>query len=174
MIAFLQDGDIWTMAIDGDEAHPPRPFLETDANESHVAFSPDGSWLAYVADYTGHSEIYVRPFPGPTPETRVSTAIGRSAGWSRDGRRLLYRDGAGMLQAVEFAVRDGAFVPEAPRALLDVSSYEWGAPTREWDVTLDGSFVLLWGVYPEPQPVTRIHVVLNWFDELKRLVPTDP
>jgi len=24
------------------------------------------------------------------------------------------------------------------------------------------------------EPCTRLHVVLNWFDELKRLVPTDP
>jgi hypothetical protein len=33
-------------------------------------------------------------------------------------------------------------------------------------------FVALAGSRREPEPVTSVHIVQNWFEELKRLVPT--
>jgi len=38
-----------------------------------------------------------------------------------------------------------------------------------WDVAPDGSHVI--ALEKRPQP--RLRVILNWFDELKRLVPTE-
>jgi len=41
-----------------------------------------------------------------------------------------------------------------------------------YDVSLNGQrFLRIQPTEPEP-PADRIHIVLNWFDELKRLVPT--
>ena len=45
-------------------------------------------------------------------------------------------------------------------------------PERSWDVSADGKRFLL--VKPGPltdKPVTMMHVVLNWAEELKRLAP---
>ena len=42
-------------------------------------------------------------------------------------------------------------------------------PGLSYDVGPDGRFVLIEG--PPETPVTRFNVVLNWFDDLKRLVP---
>ncbi len=41
-----------------------------------------------------------------------------------------------------------------------------------YDVSSDGSqFLMIRRLIPPPQ--TQINIVLNWFEELKRLVPTD-
>jgi hypothetical protein len=38
------------------------PFLATDANESSAKFSPDGKWIVYASDESGHPEVYAQPF----------------------------------------------------------------------------------------------------------------
>ena len=63
------------------------------------------------------------------------------------------------------------FDASAPRELFD-RAYSGTATTRSYDVSLDGRFVML-NEWTHPlQPVTQMHVILNWFEELKRLVPT--
>ncbi len=37
----------------------------------------------------------------------------------------------------------------------------------------DGAFIFM-RVAEEPPPLNRLILITNWFDELKRLVPTDP
>jgi len=49
----------------GWKSGPAKSFLNTPFNEFYPAFTPDGRWLAYMSNETGHYEIYVRPFPGP-------------------------------------------------------------------------------------------------------------
>jgi hypothetical protein len=45
-------------------------------------------------------------------------------------------------------------------------------PVRGWDVTADRQrFLLLRNVASTDKPVTEMHVVLNWTEELKRRVP---
>ena len=47
------------------------------------------------------------------------------------------------------------------------------APVRSWDVSADGQrFLLRDPIESTDKPVTAMHVVLNWAEELKRLVPT--
>ena len=73
VIAYLQGGDIWVLPPDGE----PAPFFTSDETERWATFSPDGRWLAYVSGQTGESEVYVRPYPGPVPATRISSGGGR-------------------------------------------------------------------------------------------------
>jgi hypothetical protein len=42
----------------------------------------------------------------------------------------------------------------------------------QYDVSADGERFLMIQV-PETEPVTELNVVFNWFEELKRLLPTD-
>ena len=42
---------------------------------------------------------------------------------------------------------------------------------RSYDVAADGRFLMIQPMITEQDG--QIHVVLNWFEELKRLVPTD-
>ena len=60
--------------------------------------SPDGRWLAYQSDESGHHEIYVRPFPRLSNGVwQASTNGGTSPRWSKRGAELLYYDGRGIL-----------------------------------------------------------------------------
>lgn len=59
--------------------------------------------------------------------------------------------------------------------LLIPNNYYWGAEGRAWDLAPDGRFLLMKnpsaapGVQQETTP--KIRVVVNWAEELKRLVP---
>ena len=49
-------------------------------------------------------------------------------------------------------------------------SFARGLGRSGYDVDSEGRFLM---VKDEEQPANQINVVLNWFEELKRLVPTE-
>ena len=53
-------------------------------------FSPDGRWLAYSSNESGHHEVYVRPFPGPGGKWQISTRVAGLPTWSRTKQELFY------------------------------------------------------------------------------------
>ena len=60
-----------------------------------------------------------------------------------------------------------------PRLLFETKNgeYDRTAPERAWDATPDGTRLLLVRHdATNDKPVTSLHVVLNWIDELKRRV----
>jgi serine/threonine protein kinase/Tol biopolymer transport system component len=52
--------------------------------------SPDGQWLAYVANEAGRYDVYVRRFPTGEGKTVVSPAGGIEPAWRRDGKELFF------------------------------------------------------------------------------------
>ena len=63
----------------------------------------------------------------------------------------------------------GEFATGTPRVLFDDHYMEHIAYGRTYDITPDGQrFVMVKDMSPPPR---RIAVVLNWFEELKRLAP---
>jgi hypothetical protein len=67
------------------------------------------------------------------------------------------------------------FRVDTPRLLFKVKAgeYDSTSPDRSWDVSADGQrFLVSRSVESTDKPVTVMHVVLNWAEELKRLVPT--
>jgi hypothetical protein len=61
------------------------------------------------------------------------------------------------------------FAAGTPRVLFDDSYFEYLDYGRTYDITPDGQrFIMVKEVNPPPR---RIAVVLNWFEELKRLAP---
>jgi serine/threonine-protein kinase len=162
---------LWTLEMDGESQ--PEGFIE--AASLWPDFSPDGRWLAYVSDRTGEFEVYVRPFPEGAPVERISPNGGEQPVWSPNGQQLFYtrpdpETDAQQVMVVD-VVTEPAFRPGQPRMLFE-GPYRGTTPIRSVDVSPTGNrFVLSEPVEPEPQPVTEINVVLNWLDELKRLVP---
>ncbi len=83
------------------------------------------------------------------------------------------------MMTVEIAVEEGELRPGIPRRLFD-RRFMGATPLRAWDVTPDGQRFLMIQWYPK-EATTRLNqfsedkvsVVLNWFEELGRLVPTD-
>ena len=65
------------------------------------------------------------------------------------------------------------FVAGRPHALFE-GRYGVGSPLRHYDVSRDGRFLMVRGPEgPPAPPVTQMVLVLNWFEELKRLAPSD-
>ena len=63
-----------------------HPFVQTAYNESDGQFSPDGKWVAYQSNEAGHSEIYLRPFPGPGDRIGYSSAVASRCAGQETGR----------------------------------------------------------------------------------------
>jgi eukaryotic-like serine/threonine-protein kinase len=150
----------------------PTPFLTGPFNEVQGRFSPNGRWIAYASDESGKFEVYVRPFPAEsTQSTTISIAGGMQPEWRRDGKELFYISADGKLTAVPVVTDDAAFTAGAPRALFDIEVPEATAPyPTDYAVTADGQRFLVNTVVDQP---TRpaLTVILNWQEELKRLVP---
>jgi len=163
------DNDIYLVSLDRQNGKSiPRPFIQRNNNQRHGVWSPDGRWIAYASDESGRWEVYVEPYPGPGPKTMISTDGGYQPLWSRDGKELFYRCGYKMIAGTietkpEFRVTRYELLFESP--------YLCRVNRVDYDVAPDGRFLMIQDSQ-EPTPVS-VNVVLNWFEELKRLVPTE-
>jgi len=112
----------------------------------------------------------VKPYPGPGGKWSISTEGGTEPRWSADGRELFYRlEDKMMVVGVQ---SEPAFSSGSPQLVFEVPYLTDQFGTSNYDVSTDGErFVMI--KETEVQEATPIHVVLNWFEELKRLVPTN-
>ena len=162
--------DLWTLSLShGDD---PSPFLVTPFNERAAAFSPDGRWVAYVSDASGQDEVYVRPFPAEAGgQETISIGGGTEPVWSPTRRELFYRSGTQMM-AVDVGL-GATFTAGRPYELFEDTYARDGSGALAlpfYDVAADGERFVM--VQPsEAQGLTSFTVVVNWFEELKRLVP---
>src|SRR5712692_5550029 len=76
-IAFIYAGDLWVADLDGKDV---RRLTADLGRESNPAFSPDGTMLAFSAQYDGNTDVYVVPVTGGVP------------------RRLTWHPGADLVQ----------------------------------------------------------------------------
>jgi Tol biopolymer transport system component len=176
VLAFTQIGfgnlDIWTLSLQNEPQL--QPILQTDFWELHAMFSPDGRWIAYTSNESGQSEVYVRPYPGPGEKIQISTQGGVQPVWARDGRELFYSQGEGFTSSgnplMVVPVETGAtFVAGQPAEVLE-GTYDMGLGfSSNYDVSPDGKSFFM--IKRTTEPPREIHVVLNWFEELKRLSP---
>ncbi len=138
--------DIWLLSTEPDSR--PRPWFESPFREAGAALSPDGMWVAYVSDESGSPEIYVRPFPGPGAAVKVSTESGSEPVWSRDGKELLFRIGAGRTKFMSVDVQTTPALRFSAPRLLFSAELNTGGPGvrsnefREYDVSRDGNEIV--------------------------------
>jgi serine/threonine-protein kinase len=168
--------NIWILPMEPNASL--KPFVIRDnSQQRHPAFSPDGQWVVYDSVETGRGEIYVCPFPGPGRIIPISPEGGYEPIWSRDGTELFYLRGTGMMAVTVEVVttgRERELKPGTPKELFKGQFFNAGVESvagLSYDVDTDGRFIMIQDY--EESPTTEIHVVLNWFEELKRLVPTD-
>jgi eukaryotic-like serine/threonine-protein kinase len=160
-------GDIYVVPLRGTPT--PRPLVKTSAYEGGPQFSSDGRWIAYVSNESGQFQVYVRPFPGPDRKVQVSTEGGSFPRWSRNGNELFYRNGNRMM-AVQITRRSQDVDPvlSAPTLLFEAKYATVGTTLAGYDVSLDDQHFIF---VREDATAGRLRVVLNWTEELKRLVP---
>ena len=173
-LAFHESGrpgwSIGILEIDGDSE--PQHLIDSTANECCARFSPDGKWIAYVSDELGRDQVYVRPYPEPDVKFLISGEEGGGEPvWSPDGLELFYRNGSSMMAVA--VQKEPRFTAGKPTVLFEgryrgLSSAPRGY--QYYDISPDGRQFLMVKL---DQASSTINVVLNWSEELKRLVPNN-
>jgi len=147
-----------------------EPLIQTPFTERNAEVSPNGRFLVYESNESGRNEIYVRPFPDvERGRWQVSTGGGTQAAWARNGRELFYLDGSNRLTTAPVQTTGATFSTGNPARVFD-RAYATPVGFRTYDVSPDGQRFLM---IKDDQSATAagIVVVLNWQEELKRLVP---
>ena len=184
-LAFYTDGgNIWILPRDGKAERFASPRVYVTLPD----FSPDGKWIAYGSGEIGRTEIYVKPYPGPDSSILISTKGGVQPIWSRDGSEIFYTarprgERETIFWSVKINVDGNTLTPSKPvRLFASKGRIRHGGSThvRTHDVAPDGRFLIIkdadeseFRAITEEIYPTRIRLIPNWFEELKRLVPTD-
>ena len=144
------------------------PFLQTLANESSAAFSPDGRWVAYVSDESGRAEVL---------RAAVSRAWHPTSGFGRrrHGAGVVARRPRALLCERGHALHDAGQPrptrsPAAPVRRLFSGPYSFDEVTVNYDVAPDGQHFLVPRSRVDSAP-RQLELVLNWFEDVKRLAP---
>ena len=172
---------LWTVPFEFDaggvRAGKPEPFFHTtDKDERHPMFSPDGHWMAYSSDELGKTQIFVRAFEGSSLSARwqISKEGGLIPAWSRDGSQLFFRteDNQVMVAGSCRGTQD-SFGCDNPRVWTE-TRLAYSGPSANYDVDGDGKRII--AILPESEVEQKLShqviLVLNFFDELRRRVPT--
>ena len=140
------------------------------------ALSPDGRWLAYSSDETGREEVYVRPFPDvDSSRDQVSVGGGSNPRWAHGGGELFYFDEDGRFISASFQTEPDFRVLTRETLFTLGPEYLLGDGGADYyDVAPDDQRFLLGRLADEPDAGPGGYViVLNFFEQLRRLVPAN-
>jgi Tol biopolymer transport system component len=157
--------DIWVLPLAGDRK--PIPFLQTEFDERHGQFSPNGKWVAYASNESGIFQIYVQPFPATGVQSMVSIDGGDQPAWRRDGRELFYLGLDRKLMSVEVKTDRPTFEAGVPKPLFESPVPTMSALRNYYCPSADGQRFLFYAPILQSN-VSPIMVVVNWTAELKR------
>jgi Tol biopolymer transport system component len=152
--------------------------MVTQFDEDHAAISPDGKYVAYEGSETGRAEIYVRTYPDlDGGKWQISTDGGNEPLWGPDGSELFFRDNeTGWISMVDIE-RDSSSFASSPRVIVRGDYYN-NSPS--YDISPDGTHFLMFKNEDESGTTeevvaerAKLAVVENWFEELKRITPTE-
>ncbi len=147
--------DLFYRAMSGDTTEKPISTSPT-AIETMPRISPDGRWIAFLTDESGTNEVVVQPFPGPGGRVQVSAGGGSEPVWSRDGKRLFYRNDSKFMSA---RVAAGSTFAVTARDSVFTDDYVYaGNPHANYDVMPDGEHFL----FLKPASEGNMIVATNW------------
>jgi serine/threonine protein kinase/Tol biopolymer transport system component len=144
-------------------------LVETQFADIAAALAPDGRWLAYQSNESDRPQIYVREMSGTGARWQISTEGGEEPRWSRDGRELYYRNG-NLFMSVAISTSPSFHASKPTNLFGGVFDLRTNTGIT-YDVDPKGNRFLM--LRPaEESTAPSVMIVLNWFDELRRLVPT--
>jgi len=124
-VTFVYGGDIWVAPKTGGTA---QQLTQSPGEESWPRFSPDGSQIAFTADYNGNDDVYVVNSGGGVP-TRITYASGndRMVDWHPDGKTLIFAASRELGQRSGNQLyrvnADGGFAERLPLPYAELASY---------------------------------------------------
>ena len=184
--AWSSDGEVLLYgATDGLRAFRPKaPSSGATSNDTLIMkvpagvtsigranFSPDGRWIVYMAAASDGAYAYVSPFPvGVGGHRKITNESVNSPVWRRD--EIFLTSVSGNLQVLGIRTQPAPdwTNPTTLFTFLGVTAAAQG--TTNYDITRDGKQILL--IISDDQTrgeSQEVQIVLNWYEELKRLVP---
>lgn len=134
-VAFLKGGQVWHAPLDGSAA--ATAWFTTRGTVSDLAWSPDGTQLAFSCDRQDHALIGVVALGAPTL-TWLAPAFARDSSprWAPDGRHLVF-----VRQPGQGGVPDSLLVPHLAPWALWIADPATGQARERWHAppTLAGS-----------------------------------
>ena len=148
--------DAWIVSTRDGEAHE---LSDSPGSRWGVVFSPDGDSIAYTSVEGGIADVFVQRLDGGE-RWQVSIDGGMGPVWSHDGTEIFFHKEDEMMAA---DIEHAGGLRVGPPRLLFRSRFEMRQPpTRNYDVTPDGKFVMLGRADEGPQ--SAIHVFVNPFE----------
>jgi tricorn protease len=102
-LVFTSEGDLWSVDIHGGQAHRLTSGAGT---ENKATISPDGTTVAFRADYEGPSDVYTMPIEGGMPQRRTWDGNSEPEGWAPDGRLLIATERYSTLPSAQLVLVD--------------------------------------------------------------------
>jgi serine/threonine-protein kinase len=168
-VAKATESALWMFSLRDRKASPFGDVTSTTFPPD-ADFSPDGKWVAYQVGRTdaGEANLFVQPFPPDGQKYQIG--FGGRPAWSRDGRELFFVPAPSRFMMVTVKTQP-SFTFTRPAAVPRGFGIADPASPRPYDLMPDGRILGTGsngGVQGSPG---EIHVVLNWFEELKARVP---
>jgi Tol biopolymer transport system component len=169
------DTDVIMIAFEDGKSSEPQPFAVGPSDEMAAVFSPDGRYVAHLSNETGRTEVVIRPFRGSGPKITVSSGGAGDLAWARNGELFYRRPSDSTMVAVRVSTTPALMVGRS-QELFRTAGLLYGVSAARYAVSSDGKRFLMsaselrvdqGGSAPRP----AVQVVLNWRQELQRLVP---
>jgi Tol biopolymer transport system component len=161
------DAEIWVASPDSRKV---LPLVQGPFDHSQPCLSPDGQYLAFIANETGRDEIYVQRFEDGDPPrlTRERKRVSQNGGfmprWCNGGKELVFLSPEREVMAAECRLGTAEFGSPIRLFQLPTSFRAMAPPVAAFDVAPDGrKFLALVGKSADP-----LHIIVNWRAALKR------
>ena len=156
--------DIWVLPLFGDRK--PFPYIDAPGNQQYAQFSPDGHWVAYASDESGHSEVYVAPFPWTGAKWQVSNGDGVLPRWRRDGKEIFFlRMGSSGVFGADVNGHGSSFEVGEVHNLFNVNNLSPSSAGQQYAVTGDGQRFLQ--ITTGDAGKLPLNVIQNWTAQLQ-------
>lgn len=101
------------------------------SNDREACWSPDGKNIAYIADKTGETEIWLQPADGGSAVqlTKDNDTYIRSCTWSPDGKKILYTDRKNRIVIVDVTSKAKKTIMQNPEGEFGEVNF---SPDSQW------------------------------------------
>ena len=128
--------------------------------------------MAYTSHESGKPELCVRPLRGPGGKTQVSTGGGSHPIWSRSEHKLYFLTPDWRIMSVGYTVTGDSFAAGKPQIWSEKKLAYLGG-CYPYDLAPDGKrFAVVLNPAGAGDLTDSVTILLNFFDELRRKVPT--
>jgi len=123
-------GDVFT--VPAKHGNTRNLTATSGVHERNSKWSPDGKWIAFIADQTGEDEIYIMPQDGkgkPAQVTSGADTYKYQIFWSPDSKKILWGDKKLRLNYIDIEAKKAVVVAEAKA--WEITDYAW-SPDSNW------------------------------------------